>query len=116
MGPGMGFLPGVVIDQHFALRGRLGRLVAALLLQPAVLGFGIDENTAILVSGDEFEVIGQGAVTVIDESEKLHDNVEGLLKDEALAICGAKLHILPHGYRFNLKTRQPMFDRVAMVV
>ena len=114
MGPGMGFLPGVVIDQHFAQRGRLGRLVSALLLQPAVLGFGIDENTAILVSGDEFEVIGESAVTVIDESEKLHDNMEGLLKDEGLAICGAKLHILPHGYRFNLKTRQPVLNNVAI--
>ena len=114
MGPGMGFLPGVVIDQHFAQRGRLGRLVSALLLQPAVLGLGIDENTAILVSGDEFEVIGESAVTVIDESEKLHDNMEGLLKDEGLAICGAKLHILPHGYRFNLKTRQPVLDKVVI--
>jgi cyanophycinase len=113
MGPGMGFLPNVVIDQHFAQRGRLGRLVTALLLQPAVLGFGIDENTAILVSGDELEVIGESAVTVIDESEKLHDNIEGRLKDEGLAICGAKLHILPHGYRFNLKTRQPVFDSAA---
>ncbi|MEG4349361.1 cyanophycinase [Microcoleus sp. LAD1_D5] len=113
MGPGMGFLPDVVIDQHFAQRGRLGRLVTALLLQPAVLGFGIDENTAILVHGDELEVIGESAVTVIDESEKLHDNIEGRLKDEGLAICGAKLHILPHGYRFNLKTRQPVFDSAA---
>ncbi|MEG3923392.1 cyanophycinase [Microcoleus sp. T3_D1] len=112
MGPGMGFLPGVVIDQHFAQRGRLGRLVSALLLQPAVLGFGIDENTAILVHGDELEVIGAGAVTVIDSSEQLHDNLEGLLKDEALAICGAKLHILPHGYRFNLKTHQPVLHNV----
>lgn len=114
MGPGMGFLPGVVIDQHFAQRGRLGRLVSALLLQPAVLGFGIDENTAILVSGDELEVIGESAVTVIDESEKLHDNIDGRLKDEGLAICGAKLHILPHGYRFNLKTRQPVLNNVPL--
>ena len=114
MGPGMGFLPGVVIDQHFAQRGRLGRLVTALLLQPAVLGFGIDENTAILVSGDELEVIGESAVTVIDESEKLHDNIDGRLKDEGLAICGAKLHILPHGYRFNLKTRHPVFNNVPL--
>lgn len=111
MGPGMGFLPGVVIDQHFAQRGRLGRLISALAQQPAVLGFGIDENTAIAVSGDEFEVIGEGAITVIDESEKTHDNLDGLLKDEALAVCGAKLHILPHGYRFNLKTRKPIFNR-----
>ena len=110
IGPGMGFLPGVAIDQHFAQRGRLGRLVAALAQQPAVLGFGIDENTAIAVHGDEFEVIGAGAVTVIDESEKTHDNLEGLLKDEPLAVCGARLHILPHGYRFNLKTRKPMVE------
>ncbi|MEG5023299.1 cyanophycinase [Microcoleus sp. AT8-B5] len=114
MGSGMGFLPGVVIDQHFAQRGRLGRLVSALLLQPAVLGFGIDENTAILVHGDELEVIGENSVTVIDSSEQLHDNLEGLLKDEALAICGAKLHILPHGYRFNLKTHQPVLHNVAI--
>ena len=114
MGPGMGFLPNVVIDQHFAQRGRLGRLVTALLLQPAVLGFGIDENTAILVSGDELEVIGESAVTVIDESEKLHDNIDGRLKDEGLAICGAKLHIPPHGYRFNLKTRHPVFNNVPL--
>lgn len=113
MGPGMGFLPGIVVDQHFAQRGRLGRLISALAQQPAVLGLGIDENTAIIVNGDEFEVVGEGAVTVIDETEKTHDNIDGLLKDEALAVCGAKLHILPHGYRFNLKTRKPILERVA---
>lgn len=108
MGPGMGFLPGIVIDQHFAQRGRLGRLLAALVLQPAVLGLGIDEDTAIVVNGDEFEVIGQGAITVVDETTATHNNLEGLLKDEPIALCGVKLHILPHGYRFNLKTHQPL--------
>jgi cyanophycinase len=63
---GMGFLPGVAIDQHFAQRGRLGRLISALTQQPAVLGFGIDENTAIAVKEDEIEVIGEGAITIID--------------------------------------------------
>jgi cyanophycinase len=108
MGPGMGFLPGVVIDQHFAQRGRLGRLLAALVLQPAVLGLGIDEDTAIVVNGDEFQVIGQGAITVVDETTATHNNLEGLLKDEPIALCGVKLHILPQGYRFNLKTHQPV--------
>jgi len=108
MGPGMGFLPGVVVDQHFAQRGRLGRLISALMQQPAVLGFGIDENTAIVVDGDEFDVIGYGAVTIVDESNTTYNNLDGLLKDEALAVCGVKLHILPSGYRFNLKTRQPI--------
>jgi cyanophycinase len=108
MGPGMGFLPGIVIDQHFAQRGRLGRLLAALVLQPAVLGLGIDEDTGIVVKGDEFEVVGQGAVTVVDETTTTHNNLEGLLKDEPIALCGVKLHILPHGYRFNLKTHLPL--------
>ncbi|EKQ66903.1 cyanophycinase [Leptolyngbyaceae cyanobacterium JSC-12] len=108
LGPGMGFLPGIVVDQHFAQRGRLGRLLAALVLQPAVLGLGIDEDTGIIVNGDEFQVVGSGAVTVVDETEATHNNLEGLLKDEAIALCGVKLHILPHGYRFNLKTHLPL--------
>jgi cyanophycinase len=108
MGPGMGFLPGIVIDQHFAQRGRLGRLLAALVLQPAVVGLGIDEDTAIIVTGDEFKVVGSGAITVVDETTATHNNLEGLLKDEPIALCHVKLHILPHGYRFNLKTHQPL--------
>lgn len=104
--PGMGFLPGVAIDQHFAQRGRLGRLISALIQQPAVLGFGIDENTAIAVKGDEIEVIGEGAITVIDIANITHTNVDETLHDESLAICGAKLHVIPHGYRFDLRKRE----------
>jgi cyanophycinase len=104
--PGMGFLPGVAIDQHFAQRGRLGRLISALIQQPAILGFGIDENTAIAVKGDEVEIIGEGAVTIIDVSNLTHSNEDETLHDESLAICGALLHILPHGYRFDLHKRE----------
>ncbi|MCU0535723.1 MAG: cyanophycinase [Hydrococcus sp. Prado102] len=108
MGVGMAFLPGIVIDQHFAQRGRLGRLIAALVQQPAVLGFGIDEDTAIVVDGDIVKIIGSGSVTVVDESGATYNNLDEVLKDEAIAVCGVKLHILPHGFSFNLKTRQPM--------
>ncbi len=110
MGPGLGFLPGVVIDQHFSQRGRLGRLISALAQQPAVLGFGIDENTAMVVTDNQFEVIGEGCITVVDESEVVHCNVENILKDEPLAFCGARLHILPHGYKFDLNTRKPILN------
>lgn len=105
MEPGMGFMPNVAIDQHFAQRGRLGRLIAALVQQPVVLGFGIDENTAIAVDGHEIEVIGDGSITVIDVSDIDHCNLNELLKDEPVALAGARLHILPHGYRFNLEKR-----------
>lgn len=105
MGPGMGFLPGIVIDQHFAQRGRLGRLLAAVAQQPVVLGFGIDENTAIAINGNHVEVIGEGAITVIDVASITHSNISSILKDEDLAICGTTLHILPHGYQFDLQRR-----------
>jgi cyanophycinase len=111
MGPGMGFLPGIVIDQHFAQRGRLGRLLSALAQQPAVIGFGIDENTAIAISGNHLEVIGEGAITVVDVTNITHTNVHTLLKDENLAVCNARLHILPHGYEFDLETRSPILDK-----
>jgi cyanophycinase len=50
---------------------------------------------------------------VVDVAELTHTNLGQILKDEDLAICGAKLHILPHGYRFNLKTRQPILYGAA---
>ncbi|WP_100902890.1 cyanophycinase [Nostoc flagelliforme] len=109
MGPGLGFLPGVVIDQHFLQRGRLGRLISALIQEPADLGFGIDENTAMVVTDRQVEIIGEGSVTIVDV-EDTYDNMGEILKDEALAICGAKLHILPRGYKFNLETRQPILN------
>lgn len=97
----------IVIDQRFAQRGRLGRLLAALVQQPALLGVRIDEDTAIIVKGDEFEVVGQEATTVVVESTVTRNNLHGLLKDEMIPLCGVKRHILPYGYQFNLKTHLP---------
>jgi cyanophycinase len=62
-GPGLEFLPGVLIDMHFGERGRLNRLLSAVALYPHELGLGIDEDTAILVGGGTFEVLGSGSVT-----------------------------------------------------
>ncbi|WP_009633963.1 cyanophycinase [Synechocystis sp. PCC 7509] len=112
MAPGMGFLPGIVIDQHFLQRGRLGRLLSALAQQPAVLGIGIDENTSILVQNNKLQVVGEGAVTIVDVADIVHTNIGEILKDEALAICGAKLHILPDGYKFDLGSRKPIVEEL----
>jgi cyanophycinase len=113
MSPGMGFFPEVIIDQHFLQRGRIGRLISALAQQKqAVLGFGIDENTAMLVTRNKIKVIGEGAVTIIDKSDVTHSNIDDILKHEGLAICNAKLHILPRGYEFDLETRKPIRQSV----
>ena len=51
MGTGLGFFPFGMVDQHFIKRGRLGRLVVAMAEAGVRRGFGIDENTALLVEG-----------------------------------------------------------------
>ncbi len=66
IGPGMEFMHGTIIDQHFAQRGRGGRLLTALAQYPHQLGLGIDEDTALILVGEEFEVIGSGAVVIFD--------------------------------------------------
>lgn len=51
------------------------------------------------------------SVTIVDESEATYNNLDEVLKDEPMAVCGVKLHVLPHGFRFNLKTRQPVVSQ-----
>ncbi len=63
-GEGFGLLPDVVIDQHFRNRKRQKRLLSVLEKHPDCLGLGIDENTAVVVSGHTFTVLGQAHVSV----------------------------------------------------
>ena len=75
MAPGLGLLPNFIIDQHFAERGRIGRLIGAVSQNPRVLGIGIDEDTAIVVRGHQFKVIGSGAVFLVDAGNVTHSNI-----------------------------------------
>ena len=110
MAPGMEFLEGVVVDQHFAQRGRLGRLLSAVAQYPHHLGMGIDEDTAIVVQDGVLEVIGRGAVSIVDAGRLTHSNLEKVDADASLALCNVKLHILPSGYGFHLRKRDPIED------
>ena len=65
--PGLGFLPGAIVDQHFIRRERHNRLLSAVLERPALIGVGIDESTAIEVSPDgRWRVLGESDVVVYD--------------------------------------------------
>lgn len=108
MAPGFGLIMDVVIDQHFAERGRLGRLVAAVSQNLAHLGLGIDENTAVLVEGDsDFKVIGKGAVYVVDGARTSFSNIAEEKEDRTLSVHDIKLHLLGDGSCFDLKSRRP---------
>jgi cyanophycinase len=62
-GPGLGLLPGVVVDQHFTERKRQPRLRGVLEANPGYAGLGIDEGTAVVVRGRRIDVHGKGTVT-----------------------------------------------------
>jgi len=104
--PGLEFLPGVLIDMHFATRGRLNRLLSAVAMYPHELGLGIDEDTAILVTGDRFEVLGRGSVTVIDAGPATR--IAAPPNDGPIAVHGMQLHVLPAGHQFHLTGRRPL--------
>jgi cyanophycinase len=103
---GLGVLPGVIVDQHFQQRNRLGRLLSLIAQNPSLLGLGVDEDTAGVVGPDHImEVIGRGSITVVDGAQSETDAWE-VHGHRPLMISGVVLHSLPAGYRFDLRRRE----------
>jgi cyanophycinase len=108
MAPGLALAQDMLIDQHFAERGRMARLIGAVSQNPRVLGVGIDENTAIIVERQRgFRVLGAGAVYVVDGSTTKYSNIGEEDSDRALSSFGITVHMLSQGDRFDLSTRTP---------
>lgn len=106
MAAGLGILPGVIIDQHFEQRNRLGRLLAIIASNPSLLGIGVDEDTAGVVGPDRvMEVIGRRSVTILDGAESETDAWE-VKAHKPVMISNVVLHSLPGGYRFDLERRE----------
>ncbi len=109
MAPGLGLIKGVIIDQHFAQRGRIGRLLVGIAENPEVLGIGIDEDTALVVDDKAFfTVIGSGAIYVLDGCDITYSNVSEQYQEELLCIYGVKMHVLKKGNRFDLSRKVPL--------
>jgi cyanophycinase len=109
MAPGLGVVKGVVIDSHFAERGRFGRLLGCIAQNPKNLGIGIDENTAIVIENDRnFRVIGSGAVYVMDGTQIGYSSLSDRNPEGIVTICNATLHVLGRGDRFDLLHKLPL--------
>lgn len=63
---GFGYLRNVAIDQHVLVRGRIFDMFDILKVRPELLGFGCDENTALVVDGDDAHVIGATYCAIYD--------------------------------------------------
>jgi cyanophycinase len=106
MAPGLGLLPEFVIDQHFAQRGRLSRLLGAVAQNPRLIGVGIDENTAIVGRpGERFDVIGDGAVYVVNGQGITYTNLSESQTDATISVHGVRLDVLSSGDCFDIEKR-----------
>lgn len=89
---GMGFLKDVAIDQHLLRRNRHFDLLEIVEARPELLGIGLDENTAIVVRGDVFEVVGQSYAVIYDNGSQID--------------TGGRFYFLAPGDRYDMRTRQ----------
>lgn len=89
---GFGYLKNVAVDQHLLTRGREEDLVPVIKAHPELLGIGLDEPAAIVVRGDQIEVIGRSKVAIYDGQDH-----------------GGKWYFfLGVGDRYDLKARKPL--------
>jgi len=115
---GLGLLPGCVIDQHFEQRNRYGRLLMIVSQSPQLLGIGVDEDTGAVIRHDTdrpvLEVVGRGAVTILDGGHMV-SNAHEAKRNLPILASGVKLHVLPAGARFDMTTRTLIPDEARVI-
>jgi cyanophycinase len=89
---GFGYLRNVGIDQHVLRRNRQFDMIEVIEAHPELLGIGLDEDTAIVVQGDRFQVIGSSYALIFDNQTTTGPD--------------GKFYFLAPGDRFNLATRE----------
>lgn len=113
---GLGFIgPDIFVDQHFLIRGRLGRMLAALSATAYAHGLGIDENTALLIEGRRYaQVFGYKGVMLV--SMPAAANKPATTLKTPLQIQAARLSYLSHGDKLDLHTWQitPAADKQVL--
>jgi cyanophycinase len=109
---GLGLIQGCVVDQHLAQRNRFGRLLMIVAQSPQLLGMGVDEDTAAVITQDtdgerptqRLSVVGRGSVTLFDGTRMVSDAHAARERRPILA-SGVVLHVLPAGAEFDLTHR-----------
>jgi cyanophycinase len=105
---GLGLIRDVVIDQHFGQRNRYGRLLMLVAQSPGLLGIGVDEDTAAVITEEDgaetMRVVGRGVVTVFD-GRNVVSNAHEARRTAPLLASGVVLHVLPTGSVFDLTAK-----------
>jgi cyanophycinase len=90
---GLGFLKNAAVDQHLLRRNRQFDMLEVIDQHPELLGIGLDEDTAIVVQGDRFDVIGKSYVVVYSNKPVVGSN--------------GRFYFMGAGDRFDMKERKP---------
>lgn len=105
---GFEFLRDVCIDTHFVARGRVTRLAQVVATNLSTIGWGIEEDTAVIVeNGTDARVVGKGVVLILDGKESFGNNITEFDKHQAISIRNLKISILPEGERFDIHQMNP---------
>lgn len=104
---GFGFVTNTAFDQHHLARNRQYDMFDLLKIRPELLGVGIDEDTAILVQGNAFEVIGDKYVAIYDGTfwSNYFNEIDTLDTGEN------KFYVLKNGEKYNLKERRVQLNK-----
>jgi cyanophycinase len=104
---GLGIIPEVIVDQHFHNRNRMARLMSAIAGHPDHIGIGIDEDTCAVFERDgTLQVIGKGAVTIVDPQEMHYTNQAEAGRSDPLCISNLRVHVLSANCRYDLRHRK----------
>jgi cyanophycinase len=105
---GLGFTDRAIFDQHFRQRDRLGRLIYAVCQHPGLIGVGVDEDTAAVLTEDgpeaHLRVVGRNAVTIVDGRQITASDVAEREMGQPVAVAGLVVHVLTNGGEFDLAT------------
>ncbi len=103
---GLRLVNNIVFDTHFIERGRIARLFEVVVSNPAVLGVGLEENTALLIHRDRMEAIGPGMAIILDGRSISQSNLLEVVTGAPLSIENMTLHLMSQHDIFNLKKMQ----------
>jgi cyanophycinase len=108
---GLGFIDDVIIDSHFEKRGRFSRLAQAIASNPACIGFGLGEDTGMLITeGSKMEAIGSGLVIIIDGHDIVHSNIADIPVGNPISIENLKVHFCEKGNGYMLRERKFLME------
>jgi cyanophycinase len=106
MNIGFGLVHDVVFDTHFDSRGRFGRLVQAIAMQPGAVGIGLDEDTGVIIEkGTRLKAIGSSSVVIVDGSYVGSNNISEIKKGSPISISGLQVHIMTQNDSFDIYER-----------